>query len=250
MTNEKQSGDAQIPAIWQRFAEVTGTSAAEAREVLAESIMPKASRAELLTFLAVCGQYDLNPLRKEIYAFPSRAGIQPIVSVDGWLAIANRHPDHDAIESEEIRDDAGALVAVRARVWKKGSERATTATEYLSECQRNTDPWRQWPTRMLTNKAMIQAIRRAYAVSGIMEPDEAERIGSEERVEKKTSSTRETLIERAKAATKAAPDAGFDESSATVPTPDDQIVEAEYEVTAEDMADWTTNETTDPEATR
>lgn len=220
-----------IPTVWQRFATVCGTSAGEAREVLTTTIMPKANKAEVLAFIAVCGQYGLNPLRKEIYAFPSKGGIQPIVSIDGWLAIATRNPDHEAIETEELHDEAGALVAVKASVWKRGSSRPTTATEYLSECKRSTEPWSKWPTRMLTNKAMIQAIRRAYAVSGIMEPDEAERIGSEERREAKTRDTREVLLERAREVADVMP-----------------IEPAAYQPSDEDMADWGQPVSGDPEA--
>jgi hypothetical protein len=217
-----------VPAVWQRFAEVCGTEAAEAREVLSTTLMPNASRAEVLAFIAVCGQYQLNPLRKEIHAFSSQGKIVPIVGVDGWLSIANRHPDHEAIETEELRE-GGHLIAVKASVWKKGSSRPTTATEYLSECQRGT--WKQWPTRMLTNKAMIQAIRRAYAVSGIMEPDEAERMQSEERREAKTRDTREVLLERAREVAEVMP-----------------IGDEAYEPNAEDMADWGQPVSTDPEA--
>jgi phage recombination protein Bet len=222
-----------IPTVWQRFATVCGTSAGEAREVLTTTLMPKANKAEVLAFIAVCGQYGLNPLRKEIYAFPSKGGIQPIVSIDGWLAIANRNPDHEAIETEELHDEAGALVAVKASVWKRGSSRPTTATEYLSECKRSTEPWSKWPTRMLTNKAMIQAIRRAYAVSGIMEPDEAERIGVEERREAKTRDTREVLLERAREVADVMP-----------------MESAAYEPSDEDMADWGQPVSSDPEAAR
>ena len=45
----------------------------------------------------------------------------------------------------------------------------------MAECKRNTDPWRQWPNRMLRHKATIQAARYAFGFSGIADPDEAER---------------------------------------------------------------------------
>ena len=219
-----------------RFAEVCGVNEAQARQVLAETLMPKASAAEQLAFIAVCGQYQLNPLQKEIYAFPSKGKVVPIVGVDGWLAIANRHPAHEALETEEIRE-GGDLVAVKALVWKKGSQRPTTATEYLSECKRTTEPWTKWPTRMLTNNAMIQAIRRAYAVAGIMEPDEAERMGAEERRETKTREVRDTLLERAQAV-------------ASEPDPDPQTidVQAEPDVDPADAALFADVTSGDPEA--
>jgi hypothetical protein len=42
-------------------------------------------------------------------------------------------------------------------------------------CFRNTDPWKQWPRRMLRHKAAIQCARVAFGISGVMEPDQAER---------------------------------------------------------------------------
>ena len=38
------------------------------------------------------------------------------------------------------------------------------------------EPWKQWPRRMLRHKATIQAGRYAFGISGIVDPDEAERI--------------------------------------------------------------------------
>lgn len=192
----------QVPAVWQRFAEVCGLDgdAGRAREILQSTIMPKGTAAEVSAFVAVCSQYQLNPLRREIYAFPTKGGgIQPVVGVDGWLAIANRNPDHDAIDTEEIFDEGGKFIAVKASIWKKGSARPTTATEYLAECFRDTEPWRRWPRRMTTNKAIIQGIRRAYAVSGIMEQDEAERADEAEWREVKRTTTHSAIIDGAKA---------------------------------------------------
>ena len=49
-------------------------------------------------------------------------------------------------------------------------------TEYMAECIRNTDPWKQYPRRMLRHKALIQCARYAFGFAGIVDPDEAERI--------------------------------------------------------------------------
>jgi hypothetical protein len=46
-------------------------------------------------------------------------------------------------------------------------------TEYFEECKRGTEPWNQMPRRMLRNKAIIQAIRVAFGVGGILDEDEA-----------------------------------------------------------------------------
>lgn len=125
---------------------------------------------QMTALLVVANQYDLNPWTNEIYAFPNKGGIIPIVGVDGWYAIINKHPQFDGIEFEQ---DAESCTC---RIYRKDRQRPTIVTEYLDECKRNTDPWNKYPKRMLRHKAAIQCARVAFSLSGIYEPDEAERI--------------------------------------------------------------------------
>lgn len=134
------------------------------------------SNEQAAAFLLVAKQYDLNPFTKEIYAFPSRGGIQPIVSIDGWMKLINSHPQFDGMEFNDTLDDKGALVAVTCRVFRKDRSHPVEVTEYMAECRRQTDTWKQWPARMLRHKATIQAARYAFGFAGIYEPDEAERM--------------------------------------------------------------------------
>jgi len=133
---------------------------------------------QLMALVVVANQYKLNPFTRELYAFPDRRtqGIVPIVSVDGWFRIINEHPMLDGIEYEELFDSEGNLEAGKATIYRKDRARPTAIVEYLSEVQRNTDPWRQHTHRMLRHKTIIQAGRVVFGFAGIYEPDEAERI--------------------------------------------------------------------------
>ena len=136
-----------------------------------------ASPEQFAAFLLVAREYGLNPLVKEIYAFPSKAGgIQPIVSIDGWLRMANDHEQFDGIEHHDHLDPEGNLVSITARLYRKDRSHPTTCTEYLVECRQGTEPWKKWPARMLRHKATIQAIRYGLGFSGIADPDEGERM--------------------------------------------------------------------------
>lgn len=147
--------------------------------IKATVIGPNASREELIAFLLVANKYDLNPLTKEIYAFPKKGGgIQPIVSVDGWANIINSHPDFDGMEFHDLLGESHELLAITCKMYRKDRSHPIECTEYMAECKRGTDVWRQWPRRMLRHKAMIQAARYAFGLAGIMEPDEAERAES------------------------------------------------------------------------
>ena len=52
---------------------------------------------QMMALLIVADQYGMNPWTKEIYAFPDKGGIVPVVGVDGWLRIINEHPMFDGV---------------------------------------------------------------------------------------------------------------------------------------------------------
>lgn len=135
------------------------------------------SNEQLAAFCLVAKEHKLNPFTKEIFAFPSRGGIVPVVSVDGWMKLINSHPQFDGMEFKDVLSDQGGLLAVTCRIFRKDRSHPVEVTEYMSECKRNTDVWKQWPARMLRHKATIQAARYAFGFAGILEQDEAERMG-------------------------------------------------------------------------
>lgn len=136
------------------------------------------SREQFAAFLLVAKVYNLNPLTKEIYAFPAKGGgIVPVVSIDGWMNLINSHPQFDGMEFGVNNDDKGNLVSVTCTIWRKDRSRPTEITEYLDECQRATDPWKM-KRRMLRHKAAIQCARYAFGFAGIYDEDEAEKIAA------------------------------------------------------------------------
>jgi phage recombination protein Bet len=143
---------------------------------LKDTVFKGANDSELLTLVVVANEYGLNPMTKEIYAFPGKGGgITPIVSIDGWLRIINSHPQMDGVEFEFQNNEQGDLESCTALIFRKDRSRPTKVTEYLAECKRNTEPWKM-THRMLRHKALIQCARVAFGFSGIYDEDEAERI--------------------------------------------------------------------------
>ena len=150
---------------------------AEFEKTLKNTVVPgNITNEQFTAFLMVANEYGLNPITKEIYAFPSqRGGIQPIVSIDGWLKIINRHEQFDGLEFVDQLDGAGNLVAVTAKIYRKDRTHPIVVTEYMAECKGNTDPWKRFPARMLRHKATIQGARYAFGFSGIVDEDEYQR---------------------------------------------------------------------------
>lgn len=130
------------------------------------------TRAEFAGFLLVAKEYKLNPITREIYAFKKQGGgIVPIVSVDGWISLVNSHPQFDGMEFDEKHDDDGKLISITCRLYRKDRSRPTEVTEHLSECKRDTQPWKM-EHRMLRHKSLIQCARYAFGFSGIYDEEE------------------------------------------------------------------------------
>lgn len=145
------------------------------QKTLSETVFKGASDAQTVALLIVADQYGLNPFTKEIYAFPAKSGgIVPVVGIDGWLRIINEHPQFDGLETEQ--DETSCTCTIH----RKDREHPTIVTEYLEECKRNTDPWKDMPMRMLRHKAIIQCARVAFGFSGIHDEDEGKIVAEAE----------------------------------------------------------------------
>lgn len=141
------------------------------KQTLTDTVFKGANEVQLVSLLIVANQYKLNPFTKEIYAFPAKGGgITPVVGVDGWSRIINDNPLCDGIQFEQ--DDKSCT----CKIYRKDRKHPTVVTEYLDECQGNTEPWKKFPKRMLRHKALIQCARVAFGFSGIYDEDEARRI--------------------------------------------------------------------------
>lgn len=129
---------------------------------------------EFMAMCIVANTYGLNPILKEIYAFPNKktGAVVPVVGVDGWMRIINSHPAIDGIEFAETADGSYCT----AIIYRKDRAHPVKVTEWLDECLGDTEPWKKWPRRMLRHKALIQCARVAFGFTGIYDPDEARRI--------------------------------------------------------------------------
>lgn len=154
------------------------------------------SNEQMMTLLVVANEYNLNPFTKEIYAYPDKEGIVPVVGVDGWSRIINEHPMLDGIEfgfSETLTTPHGSEKTcfewVECRIYRKDRSKPVCVTEFLDEVYRDPfsgqkdgrsytikGPWQTHPKRMLRHKALIQCARLALGFTGIKDEDEAQRI--------------------------------------------------------------------------
>lgn len=134
-------------------------------ETLRSTVFEKADNEEFAALIIIANEYQLNPLLKEIYAFPSRNGIMPMIGYDGWLAIANRHPEFDGYEHNEIYD-GDKFIGVESIFHRKDRSHPIKKSVYLEEFKMPTDPWKQKPRHMCQMRSFCQGARIAFGVSG------------------------------------------------------------------------------------
>lgn len=171
MSNQNTDGLSNQIAVMAENLSMKNVSNESLQATLLNTVFKGANYDQLVSLIIVANQYGLNPFTKEIYAFPSKGSITPIVSVDGWSRIINDNPQCDGIQFEQ--DDESAT----CKIYRKDRTHPTIVTEYLSECEMTNSPvWKKYPKRMLRHKALIQCARIAFGFSGIYDEDEAQRI--------------------------------------------------------------------------
>ena len=137
---------------------------------------------QMASLLIVADQYKLNPFTREIFAFPDKGGIVPVVGVDGWSRIINEHPEFDGMDFNYPPDSPdGTQAWCEVVIHRKDRAHPIVVREYFSEVKRSTQPWQSHPRRMLRHKTIIQGARVAFGFAGIYDEDEAERIIAAER---------------------------------------------------------------------
>jgi phage recombination protein Bet len=131
------------------------------------------SDTELAAALTIAERYDLDPFAKEIYVFRSKGKLLITVPIDGWLKIINRQMSYEGAKFTYTFDEKGGPESVTCELFRSDRKLPTIVTEFFCECKRGTDPWGSHPRRMLRHKALIQAARYAFGLSGIVDDDEA-----------------------------------------------------------------------------
>jgi len=162
------------------YANKLGVDPQELQNALMATFFKGATKEQFTALLLVANQYGLNPFLRELYAFPSRQGIVPMVSIDGWLRIINEHPQYagmhisyapTTIKIGKSRECPEYIEVAILRKDRPGGE--TPIREYLDECYRDTPPWNQMTRRMLRHKAIKEAGRVTMGLHGLFDEDEA-----------------------------------------------------------------------------
>lgn len=171
--------------------------------LIKNTIAPSATEDELRMLLYLSQEYNLDPLKKEIY-FLKYAGKSTIItSRDGYLKIANLNPQFNGLESDvvyygdkltkrpdgslhieygeaHLTFDKSKLTGAFCSVFRKDRDKATMVFVSIKDYYKKNAPiWEQYINAMILKVAEAMALKRAFAISGLVTREEIEKDGFE-----------------------------------------------------------------------
>ena len=129
---------------------------------------------EMLALCIVANEYGLNPIVKEMYAFPAKGGgVEPMIAVDGWITIMLRQPTYEGHSVKITQRDEHGKPLVATCVIHRTDKEPLEWDEDFEECfQKHSPNWQARPARMLKHQALKQAVRQAFGISGLYDEDD------------------------------------------------------------------------------
>lgn len=151
-----------LPAIKQESA-LTGALDFNDKAVIATlkaTVAQGLTDAEFMLFAEHCKSTGLNPFKKDVWAIKAGGRLQIMTGINGFLAIANSHPQFDGMQIE-VDNDEKPTKAI-CRVYRKDRKFPAEGVALMKEYGKDTPIWRQMPRVMLTKVAKSIAIREAF----------------------------------------------------------------------------------------
>lgn len=160
------------------------------------TVAQNATDNELRAFLYLCREYNLDPLKKEIYFIKYNGKPSVLTSRDGYLKIANRNKNFDGLESDVVyhgdklvkREDGSLhieygeshlafdkskLAGAYCNVFRKDRKKAIAVFVSIKDYYKRGAPiWEQYPNAMILKVAEAMALKRAFAISGLVTKEE------------------------------------------------------------------------------
>jgi len=129
-------------------------------QTLKATVAQGLNEPEFRLFAEHCKSTGLNPFKKEVWAIKAGGRLQVMTGINGFLAIANNHPQFDGMETE-VDNDENPTRAV-CRVYRKDRRIPSEGVALMKEYGGQTPIWRKMPRVMLTKVAKSIALREAF----------------------------------------------------------------------------------------
>jgi phage recombination protein Bet len=146
-------------------------------DTIKETVCRGATPAQFRMFIEVCKSTGLNPFLKEIWYVPS---VGVMAARDGYLRIANQHPQFDGMETRVERDEKNIPIKAVCTVWRKDRGHPVIAEAYYNEYKKGGNVWQTYPSAMIAKVAEVLALKRSFAINGVVTEEEIGEQGSKE----------------------------------------------------------------------
>ena len=136
---------------------------------LKETVCKGANDSQFRMFVEVCRATGLNPLLKEIWFVP---GVGVMAGRDGYLRVANEHPQFDGMETKVERDNNGIPIKATCSVWRKDRAHPITCEAFYNEYKKSSSVWQTYKSAMIAKVAEVLALKRSFSINGVVSEEE------------------------------------------------------------------------------
>lgn len=150
-----------------------------------KTLFPSATADDFKRLMDVCQEYNLDPIKKDIYLIPFKGKMTVVIGRDGYLKIAHADPHFDGIESDvyyegdiltkrqdtsllitygqhHLLGDTSKIIGAFCNVFRKDQSIPTVVYLTLKAVKQNKDVWNTHPAAMVVKTAEVKALRRAF----------------------------------------------------------------------------------------
>lgn len=138
-------------------------------QTIKETVCSGSNPSQFKMFIEVCKATGLNPFLKEIWFVP---GVGVMAGRDGYLRVANEHPQFDGMETLVERDEHGIPIKATCKVWRKDRSHPITCEAYYNEYKKSSQVWTTYKSAMIGKVAEVLALKRSFSINGVVSEEE------------------------------------------------------------------------------
>lgn len=186
-----------MEAVKMQEVEVVKATAIQEQKSLILALYPNARKEDLVKLWYLSQQYGLDPVKNEIYLMTMGGKSIFHIGINGYLKIANDHPDFDGLESDAVYQgdklirredrsifieygeahmnfDHSKIVGAYANVFRKGRSVASSSFVAWKDYNKANEGWKKYPNAMIIKVAEGIAIKRAFVITGLDDKNEGD----------------------------------------------------------------------------
>jgi len=155
------------------------------------TVAKDANESEFKMFITLASRYGLDPFNKEIFFWKVKGRPTIMTSRDGYLKIADRHPEYDGLVSDVVRgndqfkrisdgidhqysSNRGDIIGAYALVYRKDRSYPIYIFAPFDEYNASSRVWNQYPSAMILKVAESMSLKRSFSISGLVSREEME----------------------------------------------------------------------------